>query len=200
MDFSENIHFKSEKEQIPLDKNEILDTIKINKQDLNFEVPIYPIYGASISGNYFLQNKNSFVRVILIDSDNLEWMIFGTDLLFLEGSDSFENICDETCIFDNPIIIKEIRVEGIDSSLLLNDISFKTTKSFEKSNILKEKQYDFKLNKLQNRVKSKSWSAGETSVSKLLYRDLKKLFMGNELANLRGFQYYKGGIFVLEDD
>jgi hypothetical protein len=176
--------------------------VKINKENIGINIPKKPIYGVSISGRYTLFNKDSFARVILVDSDDVEWLIFGTDFLFLEGSDVLDNVCDETCVFDKPIIIKEIRVEGTDSNLFLNQINYKTSKSSEKANILKERQYDVKLQRLQNEINSKSlsWTAGETSVSKKYYRDLKKLFIGNELANLNGFQYYKGGVFKLEDD
>ena len=184
------------------DKGGILSGVEIEKEYIDLDLPKESVYGVSISGRYVLFRNNAFARVVLVDSDDVEWLIFGTDLLFLEGSDNFENVCDETCVFDKPIIIKEIRVEGTDSNLFLNEINYKTSKSSEKANVLKEKQYDIKLQRLQNEINSKSlsWTAGETSVSKKYYRDLKKLFIGNELANLRGFQYYKGGVFKLEDD
>jgi uncharacterized protein (TIGR02145 family) len=40
------------------------------------------------------------------------------------------------------------------------------------------------------------WVAGETSVSILTYEEKKQLFGGN-IPNLQGFEYYKGGIFVM---
>jgi hypothetical protein len=193
------LEFKETQEINKDSKKEPFGDIKIIKESLEVDIPKELVYGVSVSGRYMLFNKNSFARAILVDSDNLEWLIFGTDLLFLEGSNSFEKVCDETCVFDKPLSVKEIRVEGIDSSLLLDSIGFKTTKSSEKADVLRERQHDIKLQRLQDEISSKSltWAAGDTSVSKLLYRDLKKLFIGNELANLNGFQYYKGGIFKL---
>jgi hypothetical protein len=40
------------------------------------------------------------------------------------------------------------------------------------------------------------WVAGETPVSILTYEEKKQLFGGN-IPNLQGFEYYKGGIFVM---
>ena len=203
--FSTSKNFLLEtKKEIKTDesKEALLSGIEIEKESIELDLPKEAVYGVSVSGGYVLFGNNAFARVVLVDSDDVEWLIFGTDLLFLEGSDVFDNVCDETCVFDKPIIIKEIRVEGTDSNLFLNQINYKTSKSSEKANVLKERQYDIKLQRLQNEINSKSlsWTAGETSVSKKYYRDLKKLFIGNELANLNGFQYYKGGVFKLEDD
>ncbi len=175
------------------------DTVRIEKEVLDIEVPSYAVYGVSASGTYYLTGKNSFARIVLIDMNNVEWLIFGSDFLFLEGSGDFENFCDETCYFEEPIFVKEIRVEGIDSSLIVDGINYLGSDTRQKLDKLRESQYDYKLSSLREKIDSKSltWTAGETSVSKKYYRDLKKLFIGNELANLNGFLYYKGGVFEL---
>ena len=173
--------------------------VGIEKEVLDIDVPSYEVYGVSASGTYFLSGKNSFARIILVDINNVEWLIFGSDFLFLEGSGEFENFCDETCYFEEPIFVKEIRVEGIDSSLIVDYINYLGMDTRQKLDKLRGSQYDYKLSKLTEMIDSKSltWTAGETTVSKKYYRDLKKLFIGNELANLNGFLYYKGGIFEL---
>ena len=175
------------------------DTVRIEKEVLDIEVPSYAVYGVSASGTYYLTGKTSFARIVLIDMNNVEWLIFGSDFLFLEGSGDFENFCDETCYFEEPIFVKEIRVEGIDSSLIVDGINYLGSDTRQKLDKLRESQYDYKLSSLREKIDSKSltWTAGETSVSKKYYRDLKKLFIGNELANLNGFLYYKGGVFEL---
>jgi hypothetical protein len=174
-------------------------TVRIEKEVLEIDVPSYAVYGISATGTYFLMEKNSFARIVLVDMDNMEWLVFGSDFLFLEGSGEFENFCDETCYFEEPIFVKEIRVEGIDASLIIDEISYLGSDTKQNLGRLRESQYDYKLSKLREKIESKSltWSAGETSVSKKYYRDLKKLFIGNELANLNGFLYYKGGVFEL---
>ncbi len=199
-DFS--FSFEEEQEYLNSLETEEITPIRIKKDPLKFAIPRTSIMGISISGTYGLPNKNSFARVILVDSTNKEWLILGTDLLFLEDFGDFENICDETCNFEIPITIKEIRTEGYNSILEINSINLKKSEQRKSTSNSKEEQYEAKLLRLQEKISSESltWTAGETSVSKLPYRELKKLFIGSELGNLNGFQYYKGGVFVLEND
>ena len=45
-----------------------------------------------------------------------------------------------------------------------------------------------------------SWTAGETSVSTKTYAEKNMMFGGDKLPNLQGFEYYTGGIFVVESN
>jgi len=194
-DFS--FSFEEEKEwEEAKEKNEFVG-IKIKKEVLDVDLPKGPIYGVSVSGFYELRGKTAFARIVLVDSNNVEWLIFGTDFLFLDGIGDFTNVCDETCVFENPVKINEIRIEGYNSRMTIIDMNFEESASKRRVDTLRGEQYVVRFDKLQDKIEAESltWQAGETSVSKLMYRDLKKLFMGNELANLNGFQYYKGGIF-----
>jgi hypothetical protein len=183
--------FEEEKEWEQSVEKDGFAGIKIKKDILTVGLPKEPIYGVSTSGFYSLYGETAFIRVVLVDSEDVEWLIFGTDLLFLDGSADFQNICDETCAFDNPVEVKEIRVEGYNARIILDSFDFLQTKSRQDFDELREEQYSVKLHVLQNKIQTKdlTWQAGETSISKLLYRDLKKKFIGNELANLNGFQY-----------
>lgn len=188
--------------------------------DFSYTFPLSinkPIYRLSIDGNISLPNQNSLVRVILIDSQQNEHLVYeGYPLSTTENS--FKDACEETCVF-NSVTVLSLRVEGYKAAFSIQKISYEDSLSaldqsvrtngiaIEQARLQKEhvKTHTQKLN-AQIQQKKLMWVAGETSVAEMTYAEKKKLFrkqdgtVPDKLPNLQGFEYYKGGIFEIKDD
>lgn len=196
----------------PLETTSISQTFKENTTfDLKLEKPIIAL---SVTGNATLLSEAGLVRIVLVDSEKHEYLVYEIDSLLVNNSKNidFENVCEETCVFDKAITPVSIKVQIEDAVLNLSEIqNLSADKSFTevKTDLKNHKQEIFKS---QNQAKiekynsaQKSWTAGETSVSNLSYENKKKLFAREDgttqeyLPNLQGFLNYKGGIFTLSE-
>tara|TARA_Y100000310_G_scaffold337659_1_gene425308 strand:- start:3292 stop:4074 length:783 start_codon:yes stop_codon:yes gene_type:complete len=202
------------KEEINFDRKSFLyDEIKkleyrnigeVMLKEFNFPAQETYLLGLSISGSVDIFNPKGFARVIAIDEYNREWLIFGSDFLFIENFASFENICEETCLFDQKIKINKLRIELFDANIIINQIFYKEDINRDEkhtSKELKNIQHNIKLNLVQDYVEKNrySWNVGDTTVSKNLYRDLKSLQYDTEILKIPyDFFFYKGGIYSLK--
>ncbi|MFH1310842.1 MAG: C1 family peptidase [Nanoarchaeota archaeon] len=166
------------------------------------------IKSLSLNANIEFYSDYSLVRIILVDENNHEYLIFESyPAIEPRKLFSINNLCSETCIL-NSIAPKKLKIQIENAKLVLNSINYLTAdkkiNTIMSAEELLESQIKFKIdaiNSIQN-----SWIAGETSVSKLSYGEKKNLFRNQEgivpeyLPNLQGFEYYKGGIFVLKSD
>lgn len=179
-------------------------SITINETILNdkqIEIPPkVPISGLVISGEVSLNSDTSLVRIVLIDKNEDEYLVFEAFPLLAEGKtfDIYE-IGEETALLNN-ISPSYLSITIIDAKINLTDI--KTSKaraySLQAKSQLKNNQLDNKIKKINQNLKKKDlpWIAGETSFSKMSYQEKKKYF-GGDLPNLNGFEYYSGGIFIM---
>ena len=192
-------------------KKEILETRILNIDK--------PIYNFSISGSLTLNQENSFWRVVLVDKNKKEYLVYEAyPLTVSQKSFSFTNTCEETCALEG-IIPDTLRVEGYAANWNISGTPYADdyqqlssqikSLGIEKSREnLKQEKDNSKINKINQQIKAKGlkWIAGETSVSKLTYEQKKKLFSNpdgtpvDKLPNLQGFEYYKGGIFEIKDE
>jgi C1A family cysteine protease len=182
--------------------------------DKNFfqDEEVYPfnrteiIYGLTLSGAIQLNGATSLIRVILVDNDFNEYLVYEAyPLIVTNNSFSVTNVCEETCLLDSitPYLLK---VEVIDASIHIDELSY--TDSLEGGIIdiaelqkqIKETQNAAKIKEINNQIKKKGlkWIAGETSVSRLFYEEKKKLFGKDKVPNLQGAEYYKGGILEIK--
>lgn len=172
---------------------------QLQEEIFPFESP-QDIYALSITADVELFNDAfSMARVVLIDETQQEYLVYEAySALAGEGFFSLEAICEETCFL--PLIHSfSLRIEVEEASITLREISFVQTPSIlgtNDRNALKEKQDKAKIEKINERTLG--WVAGETSVSKLFFNEKSKLFMGNKVPNLQGFEYYRGGVFEIK--
>lgn len=165
----------------------------------NYSFAAEKLYSLSLSGKVKLKNETSFLRVVLIDQNKDEYLVYEAYPLIVDGQEfNINDVCEETCVLSgmSPSLI---RIEGDESSLESARISFisepiEVDIASEQKRLKKETD-NLKIKKINE--KRETWVAGETSVSKLTYAEKKKLFPG-QLPNLQGFEYYKGGIFTLK--
>lgn len=183
------------------------------KKTQEIEYKAENIKALSITGNAQLTSEAGLIRVILVDSEKHEYLVYEMDNLLANNSKNidFEIICEETCVFDNPVTVASIKIQVEDAVLTLSSVN---TLSEDKSltEVKDITSYKQQVLKSQNQAKiekynsaQKSWIAGETSVSKLSYDEKKKLFSNPDgtpveyLPNLQGFLYYKGGVFTIKE-
>ena len=166
----------------------------------------YPtcITGLSISGTAILNHtSNSLIRITLQDDYNTEWLVYELFPLLADSSFvSFNNVAYETSVLDN-ITAKQLNIKIINASLQLIDINTSNQSvasySLQQAQVL-EAQSSYIIDKLNENLERRNipWRAGETSVSQMTYEEKKAMF-GGEVPNLGGFEYYKGGIFIMPD-
>jgi uncharacterized protein (TIGR02145 family) len=159
---------------------------------------IRQISGLSISADIRFNSDTALVRVILVDQFNREFLVLETFPLISGVTEfSVDSAGDETMVLKNmqPVAL---RLELIDASVFLKEISVNTGTNPLQALSWQAEQNADKIRKLNRHIAERGgkWFAGETSVSMLTYEEKKQLFGGN-LPNLQGFEYYKGGIFVV---
>ncbi|MEM1137757.1 MAG: carbohydrate-binding domain-containing protein, partial [Bacteroidota bacterium] len=177
-----------------------IDQVFTSDDQLPLDQMKAPISGLAISGEISFNSDSSLVRVILIDKQNDEYLVFETYPFLAEAvSFTITGWCEETARLSN-VTAQALRLEIIDASFQLNEIliserpSATGFRTMDKS----EDQRAAKIAKLNESIKERGnyWRAGETSVSRLSYQEKKQLF-GNKIPNLQGFDYYVGGVFVI---
>lgn len=154
-----------------------------------------------------MENKKSLIRVILVDNEYNEHLIYENIFLL---TDSLSFVIDkeyfETGYLSDVIPLKIIII--IDSATLYIDKFSYGVLSQMKSTIISSIKYNLISNKNQKNIsiinsliknKNLLWVAGETLFSQLTYQE-KKQYFGDTLPNLFGFEYYVGGIFEIPND
>ncbi len=160
------------------------------------------IYGLDATADIELNSENSLVRIILVDNNFNEYLIYESYNLLLEEATSFsvKNICEETSILDG-VKPYSVQIEIKNAQLKLKSISYSSDidSGFDIEKVKKEKkknQNEVKIKKINNNLKKKGkhWIAGVTSVSELNYGERKKLYGQSSFP--AGFEYYTGGVIT----
>ena len=158
-------------------------------------------YGISIDGEGQLFSDTAFIRVVLVDNNGNEWLVYERNSLFAtEENNQFQDAAFETAALNN-IALSSIIVTLCDASLYL--ASVKNNCTYKSSNevvavsdsvfLAKNLQIVDRINaKLSAR--KKAWRADTTFLSNLRYQEKKAMF-GNEMPNLQGWDYYAYGYY-----
>jgi hypothetical protein len=188
-----------------------LNEISINKQFTNCDT-ISPfavdlnLNNLFISGSIEYTTSEGFVRVILIDKLLNSFLLYESSSL---TADSNYVLLDqsfyETGALQNTI---PLRIEVIvqNAKLFIEKFSYIqfTSKAITEYAKLNDSLIQFYNHQIIDNINKKfynnknSWHAGETEISKLLFQD-KLRFFKSAAFNSRGIEFYKGGIFVIED-
>lgn len=167
---------------------------------------IHQIRSFAISGTVHLNAENSLVRVILVDTDLREYLVYEAYPLIVDTLQfSISNVCEETCLLQ-PLKPHSLKIELVDASIGLDEVTFLDSPEGARNDIsmfrkqMKQAQDRTKIERIQAQIKKKGlrWTAGETSISELSHEEKRKLFGGEGVPNLQGAEYYKGGIFEIK--
>ncbi|MCK9401351.1 MAG: T9SS type A sorting domain-containing protein [Bacteroidales bacterium] len=156
------------------------------------------IYGLSISGSVTLLSDTSLVRVILTDNAGHEWMVYEAyPLIVTYTAFNIEEECDETCFLDQ-LLPYSIIIQVIDASLDLESLSYS---KYPKEDAIKQ-QFKSKRSKDAEKIEAinqhipsynMNWVAGDNSIVAIYYDQKRNMF--GDGYNLRGYEYYAGGVF-----
>ncbi len=158
------------------------------------------ISGLAFSGNITLHSDTSLVRIVLLDNNHNEYLIYETYPI-LSGSKQFsvDEAGEETSLINN-ITPYRLTFELINASIYVKEIilSMEDKYQTESQDARSVQQTLNKIEKINQNIQKSGqrWVAGETSISKLSYQEKKSMF-GGKVPNLQGFEYYVGGVFVL---
>ena len=166
------------------------------------------IYSLAIGGDIYLSNKASVVRIILVDENSVEHLVYETYPLIAESNSfSVTNICEETSLL-NGVVPVSLQIQTLNATASIKDLAVSYTPTEYKQaefSALKQQitdaQNDAKIEIINNKNKLNgvNWIAGRTEVSHLPYNEKKMLINGMDgVLNLQGLEYYKGGIFVYD--
>ena len=179
--------------------------IEINKnfnrtEQLEVFADSRPISGLAVSCKVNFESDSSLIRIILIDSQFNEYLVCESyPLLSNSNLATFDEYADESSDLNN-IIPYAIKVEITDASIYLKNITTSKKEKFDPKRKAEknQEQNSEKIKRLNENINKRGgrWIAGETSISKLGYQDKKQLF-GGKVPNLQGFEFYKGGLFVI---
>lgn len=165
-------------------------------------------FSLSINAKVILNSNKSLVRVILITETGDEYLVLESNYMISEQNQmEYSDYGEETALL-NGVVPGNIKIEIEDATILLETISYNNTtqnklgsKDFTfRSKKIKNNQDIVKISILNKQIKKNGylWIPGETPVSLMTFQQKKQLF-GGTLPNLKGFDYYKGGIFNFTD-
>ena len=169
-----------------------------------------PIAGLSLTGQVVLPSQKSFARVILMDKDGNEYLVFEMSRLFNDkDSLSLINYCEETKILPN---ISPSKLLFFSSEALI-DIAYVTLKVGkedgtpqielgnyrEMSKQNKKEQVELIVRNINenNIIHNRLWRAEAMDLSLLQWDDRKRILGIDGRCRPIGFEYYSSGIFEL---
>ncbi len=174
---------------------EVSDTITIQNKGI--------IYALSIDGMIHQPREDSFVRIVLEDSNGHDYLVMESDMYrndttFFQLSD----YCEETNQLDGivPLRLKcyvmnaTLQISGIHYS---SGIPLRGLASHGELEMSKRDQVNDIIDRINayNNRHNKLWIAGATPISQMSFSDKVKLFGGNAGSNFCNIEYYSGGIF-----
>lgn len=161
------------------------------------------------SGSVNLLTDNSIVRLILVDSEENEYLVFEKYKFAQDPSIcDFSNMAFETTHL-NKIRPAYIKIIVYQAEVSLFRFSYKNDSQFTKVDYrqaLKSRKADQSMilaNKWNehNKIKQYPWIADRTILSDLTYSEKKTIFRAeNDYFNTNGIEYYVGGFFVFPSD
>jgi hypothetical protein len=188
----------------------LLASLKIYSQEItidsifNSNYEIFPfdkidnIWGISMEGDAHLNSDTSLVRVILVDDQGVQYMIFETYPLICPGLYTwFPNHCDETCFLDN-VNPSSIAIHVVDAILNLKSFYYNTDTKENASEERYKAKRSLDAQKIDTMNKliptyNMNWVASDNPIVALYY-DQKRRMFGDEY-DLRGYEYYYDGVF-----
>jgi hypothetical protein len=156
-------------------------------------------YGISISGLGQLLSDSALIRVVLVDNNDNEWLLYERNSLYSTEEDTqFQDAAFETTALYN-IVPSSVIVTLCDASLYVSNIKSSGT-SINRNMVKSISDSAFLAKNLQivDRINAKlsahkkAWRADTTFLSNLRYQNRKALF-GDNMPNLQGWDYYAYG-------
>ncbi len=157
------------------------------------------IFGLAVTGQVTFLSDEGVVRVILVDKNYQEYLVYEMYPLMANGSTvNIDELGEETCLLDG-VTPKALKVVTENATLKLSSMITASGApdglDIRRERLMRQQeQGNQKINKLNENLQSKgmSWVAGETSVSRLSFADRQKLYGQSTFPP--GFEFYTGGV------
>jgi len=158
----------------------------VNIQDILYQkIAPFPagmkVFGLSLEANVELHHYWSLVRVILIDSNAREYLLYEAYPLIVDEtvdptSFSIKQAYEETGAFANAIVPVSLTLKLVDAAIRIDRLAFSNVPVKDMPSA-SEKQ-SLKIQKMNARIQKMgmNWIAGETPISRLPYSEKRKLF------------------------
>ena len=184
-----------------------IETSLTTTKDTTFSISLdQSISSCAISGEVQLYDEKSHVRVLLHDSDGIDYLIYENyyPLSDVNSVSSFSMTAMETAIL-NQIRPQCVIVEITNAQLSLSNIHYSCVQLSEskyarQSYSIQTNQLDYIIEQMNAnlRKEGKLWRAKKTHLSQMTYEEKKYVF-GGKVPRLYGLEYYGGGVFVMPD-
>lgn len=166
---------------------------------------IYPfdgnnVTGIGVSGSVCFTSEMGFVRFVVCDDNDDEYLVYESYRLFEQDSIfSFSQKCEESCFYYN-YRPTQFKIYVNDAIVTINTIDMSNTvyPDAENRRIFAARDADdLKLSAVQNYIATNGliWVANHTKMSDLTYSE--KVMMLGEGFKTYGYEYYSSGIFSL---
>lgn len=166
-----------------------------------------PVSGLFISGVTILDNmQDSYAKVIVKDRYNAEYLVYENYPLLSDSCYSrFSKVAIESVLLDD-IVPTSIKIEVSNASIQIDSIYFPIAQNLKQGfrprmRSIRQEQTLFLADRLNEHIRERHlpWYAGCTSVALMNYEEKKEMF-GSKMPCLYGFDFYKGGVFVIDPD
>lgn len=166
---------------------------------------IYPfdgntVTGIGVSGNVCFTSDMGFVRFVVSDAYDDEYLVYESYRLFEQDSIfSFSQKCEESCFYFG-YIPTEFKIYINDAIITINSVDMSSTVYPDAENrrlFAAKESDDQKLSAVQNYISENGliWVADHTKMSDLSYSE--KVMMLGEGFKTYGYEYYSRGIYSL---
>lgn len=185
---------------VPIQKESLIPVGKTYSKNIRARIAPFAkkstISGLTISGSGSFKNDAGMIRVILIDEQDNEYLIYEANRMFNEANNFiFNEKGFETTILDT-IVPKSIELFVENATLNIAGIQTyqidegRKQKGTDYKKIMKSNRQEQKLTAVKDYIKKHNmvWSAGHTPLSSLPYSEKKKIF--GEGFNTYGMEYY----------
>ena len=160
--------------------------------------------GLFVSGYVELTDSiDGYARVTVKDENNFEYLVYEIYPILADSSIVYFSKTGLESSVLNQIKPKSLKIETHNASVHIDSIhyifnNYLSRTFLSRSEQSREAQCEYISQRLDSLLvtKRKMWRAGNTSVSRLTYEEKKDMFGGN-VPVLYGFDYYKGGVFVM---
>ena len=196
--------------EFTIDDSDVINSVVLNVSVSNQDSVILldgsrMASGLFVSGCANLENEyESYVRITVRDSYNSDYLVYELYPLLADTQRCpFSKVGLETAFLDN-IQAQSIKIETLNASVTLDSVYFvvpeRSSRNMSKAIPNRKAQCENIATKLNERLVAghKTWRAGVTFVSQMTFEE-KKWLMGKKAPVLYGFDYYKGGVFVMPE-
>lgn len=163
------------------------------------------ISGLFISGTVTFDNtQDSYVRITVQDRNDIEHLVYENyPLLSDENPSRFSKVAVESVLLDD-IVPSCLKIDLQGSSVQIDSIYFSDAQNLghgfrAKAKTIRQEQTQYIAEKLNTHLIARhmTWQAGPTSIASVTFEEKKKMF-GPNVKCLYGFDYYKGGLFIMD--